>query len=94
MPYSELKRDREEWVLVYYTEPSHCNLCGNLNVTRNLGDGLETHSAPYLVSLQGTHGVLYSNLNVILVPFKFPHKLQCKVFGKINVPVPFPRSSV
>ena len=35
-----------------------------------------------------TYGVLYSNLNMILVPFKFPHKLQCEVFGIILVPVP------
>ena len=22
-----------EWVTLYYVKPSHCNLCGNLNVT-------------------------------------------------------------
>ena len=31
---------------------------------------------------------MYSNLNVRLVPFKVPHKLQCKVFCIILVPVP------
>ena len=30
---AELKqdRDREYWLTVYYVEPSHCNVCGNLN---------------------------------------------------------------
>ena len=23
-------RDREEWLTVYYVEPSHCNLCGDV----------------------------------------------------------------
>ena len=58
---TELERDRDwdrelnqdKWVLRYYVILSHCNLCGNLKVTRNLGNGFPTHSAPYLVTLQG-----------------------------------------
>ena len=42
-----------EWVTVYYVEPSYCNLCGNLNGTVNLVNGLPSHSAPYLVNLWG-----------------------------------------
>ena len=43
---------------------------------------------------RGTYSVLYSNLNVILVRFKFPHKFQREVFStilvKFLVPVPVP----
>ena len=43
--YSELKRDRDlEYSLtVYFVEPSHCNLCGNLIGTGNLVNGLPSH---------------------------------------------------
>ena len=43
---------------ILYTEPSHCNMCGNLNGTGNLANGLPSHSTPYLVNLWET----YSNL--------------------------------
>ena len=32
---------------------SHCNWCGNLNETKNLANGLPSHSAPYIVNLWG-----------------------------------------
>ena len=30
--------DQENWLNVQYVEPSHCNLCGNLNGTGNLAN--------------------------------------------------------
>ena len=69
---------------------SHCNLY----MTRNLG----TVSNPFC-TLPGdlTEELMVcctSNLIVILVTFKFPHRLQCEVFSIIlvlvPVPVPFP----
>ena len=40
-------------LLYIMSKPSHCNLCGNLNGTGNLTNGLSSHSAPYLVNLWG-----------------------------------------
>ena len=53
---TELKwdRDQEYCLTVYYVEPSHCNLCGNLKRTGNSANGLPGNSAPYLVNLWGT----------------------------------------
>ena len=46
-----LTRVEKNGLLSIMPSTSHCNLCGNLDRTGNITNGLPSHSAPYLVNL-------------------------------------------
>ena len=74
---TELKQgqDREEWLTVYYVEHFTLQLIWELKWDQELSKWLTKPFCTLPGELTGELMVLHSNLNVILVLFKFPHKL-------------------